>query len=112
MLSTLDDTLQQLRARYKAREGRDLDILILSDHGNNHAGAGQRVKVRTFLKKAGYRITKSLLTPKDIVLPTAGIESWVELHNSPAETERLVQLLSHLKGVDILTAPVAGQTNH
>jgi hypothetical protein len=33
-----------------------------------------------------------------------GIESWVEIHNSPGETERLVQLLWHLKGVDILTA--------
>jgi hypothetical protein len=111
MLCTLDEKLQELRARYKAREGRDLEILILSDHGNNHAGAGKRVEIRAFLKKAGYRITKSILTPKDIVLPTAGIESWVELHNSPAETERLVQLLSHLKGVDVLTAPVPGQAN-
>jgi hypothetical protein len=111
MLSLLDEKLQELRVRYKAREGRDLEILILSDHGNNHAGAGQRVEVRSYLKKAGYRITKSIQNPKDVVLPTVGIESWVELHNSPAETERLVQLLSHLKGVDVLTAQVPGRTN-
>ena len=43
--------------------------------------------------------------------PTAGIESWVEIHNAPAETENLVQLLWHLKGVDILTAQFPGQTN-
>ena len=111
MLCTLDEKLQELRARYKAREGRDLEILILSDHGNNHAGAGKRVEVRTFLKKSGYRITKSILDPKDVVLPTTGIESWVEIHNSPAETERLVQILWHLKGVDVLTAQDPGQTN-
>jgi hypothetical protein len=111
MLCTLDEKLQELRARYKKREGRDLEILILSDHGNNHAGAGKRVAVRSFLKSAGYRITKSIRNPKDIVLPTAGIESWVELHNAPSETERLVQLLSHLKGVDIVTAQVPGQAN-
>ena len=35
----------------------------------------------------------------------------MELHNAPAETERLVQLLSHLKGVDIVTAQVPGQAN-
>jgi hypothetical protein len=111
MLCTLDEKLQELRARYKSREGRDLEILILSDHGNNHAGAGKRVEVRTFLKKSGYRITKSILDPKDVVLPTTGIESWVEIHNSPAETERLVQLLWHLQGVDVLTAQDPGQTN-
>jgi len=111
MLCTLDETLQELRAHYRAREGRDLEILILSDHGNNHAGAGQRVEVRSFLRKAGYRITKSIQKPKDIVLPTVGIESWVELHNAPAETERLIELLSHLKGVDVLTAQVPGRTN-
>ena len=111
MLCALDEKLQELRALYKAREGRDLEILILSDHGNNHAGVGQRVEIRTFLKKAGYRITKSIVNPKDIVLPTAGIESWVEIHNSPAETETLMQLLPHLKGVDVLTARFPGQTN-
>ena len=111
MLCALDEKLQELRAIYKAREGRDLEILILSDHGNNHAGAGKRVEIRTFLKNAGYRITNSIVNPKDVVLPTVGIESWVEIHNSPAETETLLQLLPQLKGVDILTAQFPGQTN-
>jgi hypothetical protein len=111
MLCALDEKLQKLRALYKSREGRELEILILSDHGNNHAGVAQRVEIRTFLEKAGYRITKSIVNPKDVVLPTAGIESWVEIHNSPAETETLMQLLPHLKGVDVLTARFPGQTN-
>jgi len=111
MLCALDAKLQELRALYKAREGHELEILILSDHGNNHAGVGQRIEIRTFLKKAGYQITNSIVNPKDVVLPTTGIESWVEIHNSPAETETLMQLLSHLKGVDVLTARFPGQTN-
>ncbi|MEI7729959.1 MAG: hypothetical protein WCO56_10335 [Verrucomicrobiota bacterium] len=111
MLATLDKKLTELRARYLAREGRELEVLILSDHANNHTGAGQRVQIRSYLKKAGYRITKSLLQPKDVVLPTAGIESWVELHNQPAETEQLVELLSHLQGVDVLSAQIPGETN-
>src|ERR1039457_213215 len=104
MLCTVDEKLQQLRSTYREREGRELEILILSDHGNNHAGPAKRVEIRKFLKRAGYRITKSILSPKDVVLPTAGIESWVEIHNAPSETESLVQLLSHMKGVDVLTA--------
>jgi hypothetical protein len=109
LLCAVDTQLEELRARYRAQEGRELEILILSDHGNNHAGPPKRVEVRSFLKKAGYRITKSLQEPKDVVLPTAGIETWVEIHNVPAETERLAQLLTHLDGVDIITARMPGQ---
>jgi hypothetical protein len=111
MLCLLDKQLQELRARYKALEGRDLQIVILSDHGHNHAGPGTRVGVEAFLKKAGYRISESIVDPKDVVLPTAGIEDWVEIHNSPAETEKLAQLLTHLKGVDVLTARIPEETN-
>jgi hypothetical protein len=35
------------------------------------------------------------------------MESWVEVHNAPAETERLVELLSHLRGVDLITGRLA-----
>ena len=111
LLCMMDKRLQDLRARYKAQEGRDLQILIISDHGHNHAGAGQRVKIQAFLEKAGYRITQSIADPKDIVLPIAGIEDWVEIHNAPAETERLAQQLTHLKGVDVLAARIPEQTN-
>jgi len=111
VLCTLDEQLKKLRACYRAREGCELEILILSDHGNNHGGEGQRVEVRSFLKKAGYRLTRTIASSKDVVLPTCGIESWVEIHNSPAETERLVQLLWRLKGVDVLTATMPGRTN-
>jgi len=109
LLCALDEKVEALRAQYRAQEGRELEILILSDHGNNKAGPAKRVEVRGFLKKAGYRIAKSIQGPKDVVLPTCGIESWVEIHNAPAETERLAELLTHLEGVDILTARFPGQ---
>jgi hypothetical protein len=109
MLCQLDKQLQGLRARYQTQEGHDLQILMLSDHGHNHAGAGHRVKIQAFLEKAGYKITQSMVNLNDVVLPTAGIEDWVEIHNAPAETERLAQRLTHLEGVDVLAAQL--QTN-
>jgi hypothetical protein len=112
MLCTIETKLRELSARYKQREGRDLEILILSDHGNNHAGPARRVEISSFLKQAGYRVSRSLVNPKDVVLPTAGMESWVEIHNSPSETENLVALLWRLEGVDVLTAQAPGQPNH
>jgi hypothetical protein len=104
LLCLLDKQLQDLRARYKTQEGHDLQILMLSDHGHNHAGAGHRVKIQPFLEEAGYKITQSIVNSNNVVLPTAGIEDWVEIHNAPAETERLAQQLTHLEGVDVLAA--------
>ncbi len=111
MMCTLDEKLRQLREIYRAREGRELEILLLSDHGNNHAGPGQRVAIRGFLKNFGYRVAKSIKDPNDVVLPTAGIESWVEIHNAPAKTETLAELLTHLEGADVVTARLPGQAN-
>jgi hypothetical protein len=110
-LCLLDEKLRELRAEHKKREGRELEIVILSDHGNNHAGVGKRVQIRSFLEKNGYRIATAITNPKDVVLPTVGIESWVEIHNSPVETENLLQQLTHLAGVDLLTAVVPGRTD-
>ena len=103
MLSMLDERLQKMRARYLQQEGRDLQILILSDHGHNHAQSAKRVEVGSFLEKAGYRLADSIGSPKDVVLPTTGIEDWVEIHNAPAATEALASLLTGLEGVDLVT---------
>jgi hypothetical protein len=111
LLCALNEKLEELRARYRAQEGRELEILILSDHGNNHAGPAKRVEVRSFLKQSGYRVAKSIRDPKDVVLPTAGIESWIEIHNAPAETGRLATLLAGMEGVDILSARVPDREN-
>jgi hypothetical protein len=103
MLCGLDQQLQAMRVRYQKQEGRDLQILILSDHGHNHASSFKRVEVRSLLEKAGYRLTESIQNPKDVVLPTTGIEDWVEIHNAPAETETLMQQLTLLQGADLVT---------
>ena len=55
---------------------------------------GKRVAIKPFLKRAGYRVTKSLQKTNDVVLPTAGIESWIEIHNLPSQTEKLAPLLT------------------
>ena len=111
MLSMLDKDLQEMRAKYKLKEGRDLQIVILSDHGHNHAGRGERVQVRGFLEKNGYRIAQTIGGPKDVVLPTSGIEDWIEIHNAPAETERLAGMLTHLQGADVVAARLPEPTN-
>ena len=111
LLCVFDQKLQKLRAKYKAAEGHDLEIVILSDHGHNHAGRGIRVRDDEYLEQAGYHVTETISGPKDVILPVVGIESWIELHCLPSETKRLAELLTRLEGVDVLAAPVFGTTN-
>lgn len=106
LLCSLDQKLQDLRKRYKAAEGHDLQILIISDHGHNHAGRGERVQIIPFLEKNGYQVAESIQHPNDVVLPTSGIEDWIEIHNAPSETERLAEKLTALKGMDVLAARI------
>jgi len=112
LLCALDQQLQEMRARYKKQEGRDLEILIISDHGHNHADTFKRVQVRPFLEKAGYRVTESIQNSNDVVLPTTGIEDWVEVHNSPAATPALMPLFTGLEGVDLVTGRNPNNSNH
>jgi hypothetical protein len=109
LLCFLDDELKMLGERYQASEGRKLEILVLSDHGNDHAGPGKRVPIRAFLKKAGYHEADGIRSRNDIVLPTVGIQSWVEIQCAPAETEKIAELLPDLEGLDCLTARVPGR---
>ena len=111
LLCQLDQQLQKMRAQYQAREGHDLEIVILSDHGHNHAGRGIRFQDRAFLEQAGYHVAHSIAGPRDVVLPVVGIESWVEIHCDPRETGNLATSLCQLAGVDVLAAAVPDQTN-
>lgn len=110
LLCQLDQRLQKLRTQYQAREGHDLEIVILSDHGHNHAGRGIRVQDNAFLEKAGYHVAKSIAGPRDVVLPVVGIESWVEIHCDPRETVNLATRLCQLAGMDVLAATFPDQS--
>lgn len=104
MLCELDRALEKVRAEYRTREGRELEVLIVSDHGNNGADQNYRVEIRKRLEESGYRISESILNTHEVILPTVGIESWVELQNHPSETENLLRHLHGIAGVDIITA--------
>lgn len=111
LLCLMDRRLQELRKRYRAAEGCDLQILIISDHGHNHAGRGERVQIGPFLETAGYHVADSIQNSNDVVLPTSGIEDWIEIHNAPSETEGLAEKLTRLKGMDLLAARLPRQSH-
>src|SRR5688572_8483167 len=89
ILQQLDEHLGQLQLDYRRQTGRDLEILILSDHGNNRGGPGKRLPIRRFLKRAGYRISNSIRDSRDVIVPPVGVQSFVAIHNQLLETPQL-----------------------
>ena len=73
--------------------------------------AASASRIRAFLEQAGYHVAKSIAGPRDVVLPIVGVESWVEVHCDPRETEQLASLLCQLAGVDVLAAAIPDQPN-
>jgi hypothetical protein len=111
LLCWLDQRLQAMRAQYRSRVGRDLPIVILSDHGHNHAGRGIRAREKAFLERAGYRVATTIASPRDVVLPIVGVENWIEVHCDPRETEKLAVRLCQLAGTEVLAATLPDQPN-
>ena len=111
LLCWLDQRLQKMRARYRSSTGRDLPIVLLSDHGHNHAGRGIRARERAFLERAGYRVATTIAGPRDVVLPIVGVENWIEVHCDPRATEALAARLCQLAGADVLAATLPAQPN-
>jgi hypothetical protein len=108
-LCWLDQRLQKMRAEYQTREGRDLQVVILSDHGHNHAGRGIRARECAFLEQAGYHVANAINDPRDVVLPIVGVENWIEIHCDPRQTEKLAPQLCHLAGAEVLAATLPDQ---
>ena len=107
MLCMLDEKLAGPARINTIKRGKagDPEILDYLDHGHNHAGPGKCVEIRGLLKSAGYRVGRSIVNPKDVVLLTCGIESWAEIHNLFSENRKDWRNFSGVwKGVDLLTA--------
>ncbi|MGH7943313.1 MAG: hypothetical protein ACREFR_19820, partial [Limisphaerales bacterium] len=51
-------------------------------------------------------VALSIQHSNDVVLPTSGIEDWIEIHNAPSETERLAEKLVNLKGAEVVAARI------
>lgn len=102
-LTFLNDSLVALQLRYQKETGQKLEIIILSDHGNNFAIHGQRIKIKKYLKDNGWHLSKQLQNKTDVVLVSSGPLNSIEVFTFESEIQKVAALFTHLPGCDIVS---------
>lgn len=96
LLRSLDRTIDELRAE----SGGELEVDIVSDHGNLF-GAQHFAPLTSSLEKAGFTIERSLNGSRNgVVLPRYGLVGSAVLFSAPENRERLALVAAKTTGVD------------
>lgn len=94
-LCLLDRTIAEL-----AREqGGQLEVEMLSDHGNMFTEY-RRVEIVEAIQRAGFTLEKSLTAPRSVVLPRYGLVGCAILFTAPEQRAALAALCAEVPGVD------------
>ncbi|HXV75900.1 MAG TPA: alkaline phosphatase family protein [Candidatus Polarisedimenticolaceae bacterium] len=87
-LIEVDERLREVKRAHRARTGRELSVVLLSDHGNSSIKIRKAGGLRKSLERAGLAVTKHIDQPGTVVAPTFGIVGYGALfmHRSDAAT--------------------------
>lgn len=102
-LAHLDRKLAELQQTYRTRTGRDLEILILSDHGHNRAITAGFLPVVEALEQQGFHTARTLRDPNDVAFSVDGVTTGFGVFAHPDSVERVASLLAALDGVAVVT---------
>lgn len=103
-LAHLDVKLEALQRTYRMRTGRDLEILILSDHGHNRAISASFLPVVEALAQQGFRTARTLRDPNDVAFSVDGVTTGFGVFANPDSVTRVASLLAALDGVAVVTS--------
>jgi len=93
-LRYVDGWVTELRAQHA------VDVVILSDHGNDHRWL-RRTNLEPALRKAGFRVESKLKDDRSVVLPQFGLISNAVLYTRPGREAPAAEAALKAKGVDL-----------
>jgi hypothetical protein len=99
VFAAMEAKLEEVRQEHP---DRPFDTVILSDHGVEGGAPLANVwkPVRKALKEAGYRYTKKLRRPTDVVLTPFGLVSNFEAYTREEAKPHVAEILADVPGVD------------
>jgi hypothetical protein len=103
-LAHLDRKLAELQRTYRTRTGRDLEIMILSDHGHNRAVSAGFLPVVEALAAQGFHTSSTLRDPTDVAFSVDGVTTGFGVFAHPDAVARVASLLAALDGVAVVTS--------
>lgn len=97
-LNRLDESVKDL-----IRDSKEpLTVTIFSDHGN-HFRKYQRLKLKSALRKAGFKLEKRIKGESSVVLPQFGLVGCAVLFTNELNEQRLAKVIGPVEGVDFAT---------
>ncbi len=77
------EALERIVVEHRERHGRELEVVLLSDHGNGAEKVAYTDGLRAAIRRAGFRFDNRLVKPRSIALPTYGAVSYGALYTDP-----------------------------
>ncbi len=109
-LQHLDKKLTWLQGEYRRRTGRDLEIVVLSDHGHNRGIDAKFVPILKALEARGFKEVHQLRGPTDIAFSIDGVTTGFGLFAKPDSLGALASLLAATEGVDVVSTRLDDST--
>jgi hypothetical protein len=103
LLCMISGTIDGIIADYRKLTGKNPEIAIVSDHGNNHHDHGKLIDVRKRLRKARFHVARHLKSDRDVVFTTAGILNSMSVFARPNSLRDIGNVILGTEGVDLLT---------
>lgn len=96
LLKRIDRSIAGLRQRAK----QQVEVVVFSDHGNG-LHKYRRAPIVPALKRAGFRLRKSLAGPRDVVLIRYGLVGSALLYTQPGVEAEVAEALRSAEGVAV-----------
>jgi len=102
-LDHLDARLAELLARYRERTGRDLEVIVLSDHGHNRAREAEFAPMVEALASHGFEAGRSITRPNHVAFSVDGVTTGFGVFCDADSVSRVASLLVAMPAVDVVT---------
>lgn len=100
-LKEIDSNIKDLRAEYHQRTGQELDVIILSDHGNTLV-KGKLIDFSEALNSAGFAVKNSLNNDKSVATTVAGVVGYLALYSQQENAKALAAATMNVEGIDLV----------
>lgn len=109
-LRHLDLRLSQLQHEYHRRTGRDLEVVVLSDHGHNKYPGGKFVPIEKTLRANGFRIAREIRAPNDVAFSVDGVTTGFGVFCARDSISSVAHVLAKMEGVELVSAQLTDTT--
>lgn len=99
-LSHVDKQLRRIKQRILEKHGFELEITIVSDHGN-HWVKPKDIDFESVLKSGGWEWQDTLAKPKDYGYVAPEIIAFAAFYTLPGQEESFAKRLSYIKDIEV-----------